>query len=146
MSLAESFKEIHTYSCPLAEWNHILGEKQILSRIEKVTGAPCIPAKHPNATVLLWKQYKIVFHWEKIGEEVADMHLAIPKSSLKACRLLPMLAAVQVFKSMPEVKVLIIEPMRGKMTNLAIKLGWKKVPSPRLNMFYLNREDFGELL
>ena len=131
--------------CTSSEWYKIAKEPQIADRVREVTGRDVAPFVL-GAQLLQYREYTLLFHWEVVRADTYQAHIAVPLDSIRASRVMSLLAINWLFTTRPELNMLIIVPMKGKMTNMAEKLGFIRMPSSKINMYYLTRYTLGDLL
>lgn len=107
----------------------ILAEPQLLAALHLTS-----PDELPNhlATsnrvyyTIEYGKYKLVFCWFKVAPYLYEAHIACPKASIVASRLLTLAALVWVFRLQSiDVRGIITSCPRGKMANMIRKIGGK---------------------
>lgn len=108
----------------------IVTEPQIAERIYAVHGAaPVVPECRK---LILWSKYRMLVDYKVLKtsegmDGIVHAHIAVPKASLSACRVLALLASYWVLcVAEPDtVAVAVIMP-EGKMSNMALRLGYTR--------------------
>lgn len=130
--------------CPEAKFYEILKSPEIASRLTEHRGSSSA-VYDPEAKLLTCNGHTMLFQWELISGSIYQAHIAIPKESLKYSRLLAQLGIFWLFKDQPKMNMLVVEPMKGKMANYCTRVGFIKMPSNKINMYYLTREMLGDM-
>ncbi len=123
-----------------AEWLEIVTEPQIASLIRKDA------AYNEHCHLVLYNQYRLLAtFWETTEEGIYEVHIACPKASIRASRVLT-LGGLQWLAS-PEgrnAKAAITNCPEGTMANLCRKLGYKEIRRIKDILYFILNLTTGE--
>jgi len=118
----------HVRDATYEEAEEIISEPQITERvIARLGHAPIVPECRK---LVLWGRHRMMFTYEIRYDSTASVqvvyaHIAVPKASIPACRVLALLASYWVLNvAAPEAVALMVDMPEGKMSNMAVKLGY----------------------
>jgi hypothetical protein len=105
----------------------ILSEEQISNRLDNKP-AKIVKDKHNVFILVIWQQYRLLVTYKKIGNNAVDCHLACPRNSLPAAKVLALLGMSWLLTDTNiDVNTLTTSTMKGSMSNFAKKLGFVKI-------------------
>lgn len=106
----------------------ILSEPQIDARIRARLHKPPVVPRFRK--IVQWGKYKMLFTYTTLGggaTKVIHAHIAVPKDSILGCRVLAILACYWILHiAAPDAGLLFVDLPEGKMSNMALKLGFKR--------------------
>lgn len=133
----------HVRDATYEEAEEIIAEPQITERvIARLGHAPIVPECRK---LVLWGRYRMLFTYrileatKNVGALV-KAHIAVPKSDIPGCRVLALLASYWVLHvAAPEAVAIVVDLPEGKMSNMAVKLGYSKVCIQGQNVYVLSK-------
>lgn len=137
-------KDFTIHEATISESATILNEPQILANL-RLKDSTSITGEGHTYYIISYKEYKAMFSfWEtEKTPGLYEVHTAIPKNSLRACRLLILAAMDWGFREgCPGVKAYISSAPEGKIANFLRKLGFRELNAKagnKLIFMYINR-------
>lgn len=130
------------------EFYSIVREPQLDARITKSRNGKKLKYTKGFYHLISYKDFRLIFSLRGERKGVFEVHIACPKDSIRASRLLLMGALSWVLEKRKEVKVLVTSCPEGKIANMCRKLGFKQVKQEHGKlyfMFFIDKKMLGEL-
>lgn len=94
------------------------------------------PSYQENSYLASFRSYSLIFTLAKMGEDVYETHIACPKDSIRASRLL-VLGGMQWLYDRSKPKAIFTTCPEGKIANFVRKLGFNQVAVSGDNLVFL---------
>jgi len=100
----------------------LLKSKPTLTQLPAYLAARAIPYN-----IIRYKSYKLLFEYKPRTTGVYEIHIACPKASIVASRVLSIATIVWLFSNLPDSKALITSCPEGKIANMCRKVGGREL-------------------